>query len=93
MIQSTRGARGGYQLARRPEEITVQDIFDALEEEAGLVDCVNNVKKCSRVSICPTRDIWALLGEKIRETLSSVTLADLVVVRRRKAENNIMSNI
>ena len=93
LIQSTRGARGGYQLARAPEEITVQDIFDALEEESGLVDCVKYVKKCSRVSICPTRDIWALLGDKIRETLSSITLADLVVVRRTKAENNIMNYI
>jgi Rrf2 family protein len=93
LIQSTRGAHGGYRLSRRPEEITVQDIFNALEGEVCLVDCVKNVKECSRVSICPTRDIWTLLGEKIRETLSSVTLADLVRVRRTKAENNIMNCI
>jgi Rrf2 family protein len=93
LIQSTRGARGGYHLARRPEEITLQDIFNAIEGEVCLVDCIKNIKECSRVSICPTRDIWSLLGEKIRETLSSVTLADLVCSRHKKADNNIMSDI
>ncbi len=93
LIQSTRGAHGGYTLAKRPEEISVQDIFDALEGKICLVDCVENPKKCPRVGICPTRDIWSVLGEKIRETLNSVTLADLVKTRREKAGNNIMSYI
>jgi Rrf2 family protein len=93
LIQSTRGAHGGYTLAKRPEEISVQDIFDALEGKIYLVDCIENPKECPRVGICPTRDIWSVLGEKIRETLNSVTLADLVKTRREKAENNIMSYI
>jgi Rrf2 family protein len=93
LIQSTRGAHGGYTLAKRPEEISVQDIFDALEGKICLVDCVENPKACPRVGICPTRDIWSVLGEKIRETLNSVTLADLVKTRREKAGNNIMSYI
>jgi Rrf2 family protein len=93
LIQSTRGAHGGYTLARRPEEITVQDIFDALEGKICLVDCVKNPQDCSRAGICPTREIWSALGEKIRETLNSVTLADLVKTRREKADNNMMSYI
>lgn len=93
LIQSTRGAHGGYTLAKRPEEISIQDIFDALEGKICLVDCVENPQECPRVGICPTRDIWSVLGEKIRETLNSVTLADLVQTRREKAGNNIMSYI
>jgi Rrf2 family protein len=93
LIQSTRGAHGGYMLSLSPEKITVQDIFDALEGKICLVDCVNNPKDCPRVGTCPTRDIWSVLAEKIRETLSSVTLADLVKTRREKAQNNMMSNI
>jgi Rrf2 family protein len=93
LIQSTRGAHGGYTLAKRPEEISVQDIFNALEGKICLVDCVENPQDCPRVGICPTRDVWSVLGEKIRETLNSVTLADLVQTRREKAENNIMSYI
>jgi Rrf2 family protein len=93
LIQSTRGAHGGYMLSLSPEKITVQDIFDALEGKICLVDCVNNPQDCPRVGTCPTRDIWSVLGEKIRETLNSVTLADLVKTRREKAQNNVMSNI
>jgi Rrf2 family protein len=93
LIQSTRGAHGGYMLALSPENITVQDIFDALEGKICLVDCVNNPKDCPRAGTCPTRDIWSVLGEKIRETLTSVTLADLVKTRHEKADNNMMSNI
>ena len=93
LIQSMRGAHGGYTLAKRPEEITIKDIFDALEGKICLVECIDNPKECPRVGICPTRDIWSVLGEKIRETLSSVTLADLVKMRRDKAGNNMMSYI
>ena len=93
LIQSTRGAHGGYTLARVPEKITAQEIFDVLEGENCLVDCVANPGECSRSSICPTRDVWSLLVDKIRETLAAVTLAELVKVRRGKAQNNLMSDI
>ena len=93
LIQSTRGAHGGYSLTRVPEKITALEIFDALEGENCLVDCVQNPSKCSRSSICPTRDVWSMLGEKIRETLAAVTLDELVKVRREKAQNNLMSDI
>jgi len=93
LIQSIRGAHGGYRLTRKPEEITVRDIWQALEGEICLVDCVQDTKRCSRISTCPTRDIWGMLGEKISETLRSVTLADLVRIRRQKADNNLMNDI
>lgn len=93
LIQSIRGAHGGYILAKPPEEITVQDIYGALEGEICLVDCVKNSDNCSRAYTCPTRDVWSHLSEKIKEALDSVTLADLVKTRRQKAENNLMSNI
>lgn len=93
LIQSTRGAYGGYVLARTPKEITVQEIYDALEGKICLVDCIKNPQDCSRASTCPTRDVWSHLSEKISKTLTSITLADLVKTRRQKAENNLMSNI
>jgi len=93
LIQSTRGAHGGYSLTRVPDRITAQEIIDALETESCLVDCVQNPGECSRSSICPTRDVWSILGEKIRETLAAVTLAELAKVRREKAQNNLMSDI
>jgi len=93
LIQSTRGAHGGYVLIRPPEEISVKDIYDALEGDISLVDCVRNPQDCLRASTCPTRDVWSHVSEKISETLGSISLADLVQERRQKAENNLKSNI
>ncbi len=93
LIQSMRGAHGGYILSRLPEEITIRDIYGALEGEICLVDCIKNPEDCSRAGICPTRDVWSYLGEKIKEALDSITLADLVRARRKKAENILMSDI
>jgi len=93
LIQSTRGAYGGYVLARPPAEITVADIVDAVEGEICLVDCVKSPQDCSRTGACPTRDVWSVLSEKIRETLASITLADLVKTRHEKVKNIIMSDI
>ncbi|MRR16840.1 MAG: Rrf2 family transcriptional regulator [Deltaproteobacteria bacterium] len=93
LLQSIRGAGGGYRLAHKPENITVRDIWQALEGEICLVDCVKDAKRCPRVSTCPTRDMWGLLGQKLSETLQSITLADLARLRREKADNNIMNCI
>jgi Rrf2 family protein len=93
LIQSTRGSHGGYMLSRPPEDISIREIYDALEGEICLVDCVSNTQECPRVAICPTRDVWSMLSGRISDTLNSVSLADLVLVRRKKAGNNMMSNI
>lgn len=78
LLLSTRGAHGGYSLARSPEKITLKEIVDALEGEPCLVDCVKEPSVCSRTDICPTREIWRTVGEKIAETLGEVTLDSLV---------------
>jgi Rrf2 family protein len=93
LIHSSRGAYGGYLLAREPSKISLKEIVDVLEGETCLVDCVKDARVCSRVPTCPTRDIWAILGEKISEALSSITLDQLVQLHRSKEQNIAMSNI
>lgn len=65
-------------LARPPAAVTVRDIVDSLEGGISVVECVQNPSVCSRVGLCATRTVWASLEEKISETLSSVTLEDLI---------------
>ncbi|MDZ7696188.1 MAG: Rrf2 family transcriptional regulator [Deltaproteobacteria bacterium] len=93
LVHSTRGAYGGYTLAKAPEDITMKDVIEVLEGEACLVDCVKNPAVCMRVTTCATRDIWTILGEKIGETLKAVTLAALVRMSRDKEQNILMSHI
>ena len=90
LINSLRGAHGGYSLARDPREITLCDIVEVLEGETCLVRCVKQPSTCNRAAFCPTRDVWRVLGDKIRETLKSVTIAELA---KRKKENNNKINV
>lgn len=93
LINSSRGARGGYSLARPPSEITLREIVDVLEGDYGLVDCVKDVNACPRVPICASRDVWVFLGGKIAETLNSFTLQQLLAINREKTEKALMHDI
>jgi Rrf2 family protein len=92
LINSVRGSSGGYALAKEPSQITLKDIVDVLEGDC-LVDCLKNPKACSKVSTCASRDIWAMLGGKISETLNSITLEQLVLMNKEKMEKAISPSI
>ncbi len=87
LVNSTRGAYGGYQLARDPAQVNLKDILDILEGETCLVDCVRDPSRCPRVPTCVTREIWCLLGGRISEVLGSISLLDLVRMNQDKLGN------
>jgi Rrf2 family protein len=93
LVNSIRGAHGGYILAKDPSQITMKDIIDVLEGDCSLVDCVRNPSTCPRVPICASHDIWAIIGGKISETLNSITLDTLVKMNQEKAQKTMMHNI
>lgn len=93
LVHSTRGAHGGYRLARPPAEITLWEIMEPLEGGSSLVDCVKHASACNRSPTCATRDIWAMLSGKISEVLDSLTLGDLIRLSREKFMNDITRNI
>ena len=93
LVNSIRGAHGGYLLAKDPSQITMKEIIDVLEGDCSLVDCVRNPSTCPRVSICASHDIWEIIGGKISETLNSVTLDMLVKMNQEKAQKTMMHNI
>lgn len=93
LVNSTRGAYGGYHLARDPARINLRDILDILEGESCLVDCVRDPSLCPRISTCVSRDIWMLLGNKISEVLGSINLQDLVRMNAAKVGNEAASGI
>jgi Rrf2 family protein len=86
LVNSMRGARGGYILARDPSRITLKEIVDVLEGPTCLVDCVKNSSTCSRAECCASRDLWAIVSESISQTLDSMTLEDLANKSREKAK-------
>src|SRR5579871_6143440 len=81
VVQSTRGAHGGYVLARPPEEISVRDVIAASELATFDLHCVSHPveeERCSASSSCSIRPVWMLLQEKIDAVLDGVHLSDLL---------------
>jgi Rrf2 family cysteine metabolism transcriptional repressor len=78
LLVSTRGASGGYALARGPEEVTVADVLRALEGNLAPVPCLEEgATPCEHARRCATRPVWALVRDRLVETLECTTLAAL----------------
>ena len=92
-VTSTRGAHGGYTLAKDPSAITLKEIVDILEGDTCLVDCVKNPSACPRANTCASRDLWSTVSDKIAQTLGSITLEDLARKSREKGEDTGMYHI
>lgn len=78
IVRVTRGAKGGYVLARSAESITLCDVLELLEGPVALVDCVDSQEVCERSGSCVTREVWSELTGVIQKALRGFTLADIV---------------
>ena len=80
LVTSQRGAAGGYTLSTEPEEISVAQIIQALEGPIALTACVDGAADtCDAESFCPMRGNWNKVNGAIREALTSVSLADMMI--------------
>ena len=86
MVKSTRGAHGGFMLAKPPNEIKLSEIFQTLEGSLGLVECVDDPTSCRKIDSCVTRDVWLELKEGLVTILGSKTLQDLAEKQAQKEE-------
>ena len=80
LIEGTRGAHGGYQLAQPPAAMTVGQVVRALEGEVAPVECLSVEYlpgTCVREPGCRSRPVWERVKESIDQVLDSMTLADL----------------
>ena len=85
IIESVRGPRGGYILARSSSLIKISEIVATVEEPMNPVSCLDEDEvPCSRGSRCLTHNVWKELGERIRGFLDSINLEDLTMEAREK---------
>lgn len=87
LVQSTRGAHGGYVLAKAAKDITVGQIVNILEGDLTLVECTTNPAFCKRISTCVTSNVWKQLSRVMIDFLNSITLADLARDMNEKIKN------
>lgn len=84
-VRSVRGAKGGYMLAKEPDQIRLNDIFHCLEGTVTTTECVDNEDYCERSADCAARQVWIQVQQAIENVLKAITLRDLL--DRTKGEN------
>jgi FeS assembly SUF system regulator len=78
LVVSTRGAIGGYSLARTPDEITIAEIITALEGPLALTECSDSTQVCTQNMTCAVKHNWRAINQFVLATLESITLADML---------------
>lgn len=81
IVKSTRGAHGGYALARSAKDVSVRDVITASELETFDLHCITHPveeERCSASHACSIRPVWVMLQQKIDIVLDSVHLSDLL---------------
>ncbi len=78
LVESYRGAAGGYRLARPAEEITLADVIQAVEGPITLMDCVAEGGACDKTTECVIREVFCDVQRSVIDTLAAVTLADII---------------
>lgn len=81
IVNSIRGAQGGYVLAKAVEEISVGEILRALEGDLHPVDCAEITggdNSCSGSDLCVTKYVWKRISDSINDTVDNIMLSELV---------------
>jgi Rrf2 family cysteine metabolism transcriptional repressor len=85
LVTSTRGAHGGYELARPPEAISMTEVLRALEGPLAPMLCASEDPEhavvCDRTTRCTVNLLWVRVRDAVAGALDSMTLADLVPPR------------
>jgi FeS assembly SUF system regulator len=77
MVISSRGAQGGYQLARGPDQITAAQILDVFEGPIAITECSGASSQCGIERLCRVGGAWQRVNAAIRRALEDVTLHQL----------------
>src|SRR6202011_1643721 len=78
LVTATRGAVGGYRLARPPAAISVSQGVAAIDGDIGGAQCSVHPADCDRTTYCPTRPHWAAINRAAGAALSAVSLDEMI---------------
>ncbi len=84
LVESTRGAQGGYRLVKDPSQYTVGEILRVTEGSLAPVECLNDDSTCENCQNCVTIEIWQNVLDAINEVVDNITLDYLVKKQKNK---------
>lgn len=90
IVNSIRGAQGGYVLAKPSDQISVGDILRALEGDLNPVDCaevIGGEATCSGSDLCVTKYVWKRISDSINQTVDEIKLSELVAESKEVRQN------
>ena len=87
LVQSARGAMGGYRLARTPEQYTVGEILRIVEGSLAPVSCLDCATPCDKIDSCITVGLYKKIQDAIDEVVDHITLADMINEYRSKHQD------
>ena len=77
-VRSVRGAKGGYVLAKAPDQIRLDEVFHCLEGAVTTAECVEDEDYCRKSADCAARLLWTQIQNAIEKVLRSTTLQDMI---------------
>lgn len=85
-VRSTRGAQGGYQLVKQPQEYTVGMILRLTEGSLAPVECLaENALPCERNGRCATVEVYRRIYDAVNDVIDNITVQDLLEIEKEKS--------
>jgi len=77
LLESIRGAKGGYRLARPADQVSIREIIDCFEGNIALTECNLDDGVCDQLPFCATHNNWKRINEAVRGALDDISLRDM----------------
>lgn len=90
IVKSVQGPKGGYRLARRPEEINFLEVIQAIEGPIRLVHCQEDGSCCEIEEFCSMNEVFAMAQKQLMEFFQRATFADLPGLERERSQNDLL---
>lgn len=86
LIHTSRGARGGVSLARKPEDVSLLDVVEAIDGPISLNECTQDPSVCAFGESCPIHDVWCETQAELVQRLKESTFDKLLEEEKAKAK-------
>lgn len=89
LVNATRGAKGGYVLARDPGKISLAEIVEVLEGPLDIADCADVPNCCQVPEICAFKDVFVRANKALYDVFDSMNLAQIAEEQRNKIASHL----